>query len=108
MNITSDTMIVELATSLSRQRALSDTESQWLEGALRREDRRNGIKRPFWEVKDDQALKRHLKRGRTVREISRIMDRSDDSIWSRIRFLRRKGKLGYIEQGPVAAGPGEE
>ncbi len=107
-----DMVVIELATSLGRQRALSDLESRWLEGAVRREDRRNGKGRAWgpgkvlWQPSDDIALKRHLKRGKKAREIARVMGKTEDSIWSRIRQLRRQGQLP--RERPIAVFEEEE
>lgn len=111
-DLTADMVLIELATSLGRERALSDQESRWLEGAVRREDRRNGKARAWgpgkilWQTKDDVALKRHLKRGRKAREIARAMGKTEDAIWSRIRHLRRKGQL--TRERPIAVFEGQE
>jgi hypothetical protein len=107
--VTMDMIVIELATSLGRHCALSDRESRWLEASVRRELRRTGQAcRPRWETRDDQMLKRLLRRGKKPRDIARQMvGRTEQAIWSRIRFLRRRGKIGYIcEQSPVDA-PGD-
>ena len=106
--MTIDMVLIELATSLGRERVLSDQESRWLEGAVRREDRRNGRAnlKVRWERKDDIGLKRHLKRGRKPREIARAMGRTEDAVWSRIRQLRRLGQLP--RERPMVLLEGEE
>jgi hypothetical protein len=101
--VTMDMVLIDLATSLSKCRVLSDRESRWLEAAIRREDRRLGLGRPFWETRDDQRLKRLLKRGKRPREIARQMPgRTEQAIWSRIRQLRRQGKVGYLAEVSVS------
>ncbi|HJR82567.1 MAG TPA: hypothetical protein VJ775_01445 [Sphingomicrobium sp.] len=103
-----DGIVIELATSLNRHRSLSDQESQWLEQALRRQNRRawhnrgtrgNNPTRIAWEPKHDVSLKRLLRRGRKPREIARAMGRTEGAILTRIRDLRRAGRL---EQAPMA------
>lgn len=100
----SDQMIITLATELSRQRALTDVESRWLEAAIRREDRRNGCKRSFWTRAEDRRLKRFLVRGKKVREIAPLMNKTEQAVWSRIRVLRgHTGHRGRAAQGFVEA-----
>ena len=98
-----DEIIVALAEKLGRERMLTEQESRWLEQALRRTMRAAGLKRGFWQAKDDVALKRHLRRGRTAKDIARAMGRSVDAVRSRIRVLR--GNTGHrrkVPQGPMA------
>lgn len=110
-----DEIIVALAEKLGKERALDNEESRWLEQALRREDRRNGRGRLFWKPNEDLRLKRMFRAQverrdgevtRKVRNVAREMGRTEQAVWSRIRFLRRRGKIGYIETSPVRRGNG--
>lgn len=104
-----DMQLIELATSLNRFRSLEPVESRWLEGAIRREMRRGGQNlKERWPPKDDLALKRLVRRGKTWREIARILGRSELAVGSRIRSLRRIGKIPPRSQSPVAQMPAGE
>lgn len=103
--MTTDEIIVALAERLGKERMLDEQESRWLETSLRRLDRRAGregwARKVRWTVKDDVALKRHLGRNRRAKDIARAMGKSEDAIWSRIKKLRREGKLPMVQR-PMA------
>lgn len=94
--VTMDTIVIELANSLNRFRSLTEQESRWVEASVRREEwRKTGGPTPRWAAKDDIRLKRMVRNGKQPRAIARAMGRSEQAVWSRIRFLRRKGQIGY-------------
>ena len=106
----SDVVIITLATELSRLRVLTDAESEWLEQAIRREDRRNGCKREFWSTEQDKRLRRMLERGKKVSQIAPLLNKSEGAVWSRLRVLR--GTNGHrrreCEEGPMLMIVGQE
>lgn len=95
---TRDEVIVVLATELSRCRVLSDQESRWLERSLREHDRRAGGvgyygTKDRWTRQDDAQVCAMTSDGRTANEIARELKRTPMSVRSRVRFLRRRGKM---------------
>lgn len=94
--------LIELATSLNKYRSLTEREAGWLYGAIRREKRRGGENlKQRWLAKDDIALKRLLRHGKRPRDIARAIGRTEDAVWSRMKALRKAGKLS-CSQSPVA------
>lgn len=106
--VTMDSIVIELASCLNRFRSLTDAESRWLEASIRREERRKGNKREFWDRSLDSRLRRYLRRGKKVREIAPLIGKSEGAIWSRIRVLRgnrghrRKPEQGFVEEQMAA------
>lgn len=97
-----DAIVIELANRLNRFRSLASDELDWLEAAVRREERRKGHKREFWDRSLDRRLRRYLGRGKKVREIAPLLGKTELAVWSRIRVL--KGHTGHRrkpEQGSV-------
>lgn len=93
--LTPDEIIVELATLLGKERALSDRESGFLEKAVRRIEVANGVSyvEP-WTGEQDFAVITMMREGKlTGAEIAKQLGRTDDALWSRVRYLRRKGLL---------------
>lgn len=103
--LTPDEIIVELAEALSRERALSDRESSYLERSLRKLSRGQ---RDEWDGEQDVALVRMMEEGEPVSEIAANILRTEDAVWSRVRYLRRKGMIVRRSQGPMAGAKVEE
>lgn len=93
-----DEIIVELAEALGRERALTERESLFLEQALRRLNRQP---QDEWTAEQDMALVRLADEGGDVREVARALVRTEDAIRSRIRELRKRNMIGYLQRGPV-------
>lgn len=102
VDLTTDSMIVELATALNRHESLSDRHSHWLERALRREDRRFGRQTKPWKL-DDPKLRKMLAAGLRPQQIAQKLNRTPRAIY------RRMYKLGLTcGKGSVArVGAGE-
>lgn len=89
-----DEVIVELATALGGVRKLTDRESYFLEKSVRLIAAAADTRQTEpWNGEQDFAVISMLGDGAKGKEIAGHLERSEEAIWSRIRYLRRKGLL---------------
>jgi hypothetical protein len=87
---TGNAAIVELAEALGRVRALDERESRMLERAINRD---SGAFRRWTPTDDAKLLKMHKARIR-VSEMTNVLNRSEQSIFTRLRDLKKAKRYG--------------
>lgn len=87
---TGNAAIVELATELGKVRALNERESRILERAINRD--RGAFRR--WTPADDAALLKMHKARIRVSEMTTTLNRSEQSIFTRLRDLKKAKRYG--------------
>ena len=86
---TGDAAVVYLAEALGRERPLSEVESRILGRAIRRD--RGDFRR--WTPDDDRRLLKAHKARIRVSEIAVTLGRTEDSVYTRLRDLKKREKV---------------
>lgn len=84
--------------AVGRTRILTEAESMMLERAVRRAMREDGRQTRPWLPKHDLALARAVRARKRVRDIAKLLDRTELAVWRRLAKLRKDGKVAYYSQ----------